>query len=268
VAARKWAYRSFLSFLISSVVLVGLLGVGTRSVRADSSLALDGLGTNTTCQASSCDAQLLTTSSSDDVIVLAVECGYTTCPVDISTIIDSSGLTFTQRLRYAPNDAIWEYYAVATSSLTDDNVTVVFSGSHGYPPHGIQVLAVSGADTSTIYDEDSSVPATVRCPGPDCGDCTANFNQGTCSASVQTSSLDFVVVVTSINDAGACGGYQSSSGGAPGFTTITTNKGYSGWMEVDYTITTEPQSYVEFDCNGTDAMAIVVDAIMASSSTE
>jgi hypothetical protein len=50
-------------------------------------------------------------------------------------------------------------------------------------------------------------------------------------------------------------------GGVQGFTTITTNKGYGGWFEVDYEITSVPQTNVMFNCNGTDAVAIVMDAI-------
>src|SRR5438128_8595918 len=120
----------------------------------------------------------------------------------------------------------------------------------------MQTFAISGANTVGVFDPNPSIPATVSCPGTGCGDCTANFRQGTCSAFIQTSTIDLVVASTAINDAGPCG--PSS----PGFTNITFQ---NGRFEVDYTITTMSQTTVEFDCNGTDAVAIVVDAIMASS---
>jgi hypothetical protein len=64
-----------------------------------------------------------------------------------------------------------------------------------------------------------------------------------------------------------CGGYSYSPAGYEpplGFTRISAPNGN---FEVDYTIT-KVSSQVEFDCNGTDATAIVVDAITASGSTE
>jgi hypothetical protein len=198
------------------------------------------------------------------VILVIVE---TCCNTIISSINDDSGLAFTERLSYASDTGnglveqrIWEYSAIATSPLDSDNITVIVDQCC-YSVWGMQVLAISGADTSTVYDRDPSVPATVSCPGPDCGDCTANFNQGTCSASIQTTTWDFVIASIAINDAGPCGP-SYPNGSVPGFTNVTNQ---NARFEVDYAITTEPQSYVRVDCNGTDAIAIVVDAIIASS---
>ena len=262
MAFRRWIYLSLLPLLISSVVLIG---VGTRSVRADSSLALDGIGSGIDCQASACVAQQLTTGQADNVILLFVQTSSNTTTLTVS---DSSGLDFTQQLSYASESShggmIWEYYAVASSPLDSDNITVV-PDQCCYIIRGMQVLAISGADTSTIYDPDPSVPATVSCPSDACGDCyaDANTNPGTCSTSVQTSGAAFVIAATQINDAPSCGGYSYSPAGyqpPPGFTRVSAPNGN---YEVDYTITNAP-SYVEFDCNGTDATAIVIDAITAS----
>ncbi len=222
-------------------------------------LALDGIGTNTTCQAANCEAQFLTTTQGYDVVLLLAECGYTYCPITISSIIDSSGLTFTQRVSYTPSDKLWEYYARTTSPLKSDNITVVFSCiSYCFGLHGIQALAIQGANTRGIFDPSPSIPAT--CASPTCDDCTA-YDLGTsCSVSIQTSTQDFVIAITAINDAGPCGArldYQ----GVQGFTTLTTNPGYAGNFEIDYAITTTPQNNIVFSCKGTDAWAIVVDAI-------
>src|SRR5205807_4378206 len=49
----------------------------------------------------------------------------------------------------------------------------------------------------------------------------------------------------------------------PGFTHILA----SDTFEVDYTLSANPPNSVEFDCNATDASAIVLDAIVMSSAT-
>ncbi len=228
------------------------------------SMALDGLGGDTSCQATSCHAQSLTTTQANDVILLVV---LTSSNTTVLTISDSSGLNFTQRLSYTSTGtfggATWEYYAIGGSALNSDNITVS-SDQCCYTILGMQTLAISGADTSTVYDQTPSVPATVSCPSDACGYCYADYNTnpGTCSASIQTSGMDFVIAATAINDAPSCGGYPSSPAGytpPPGFTSVSQP---NGRFELDYTITNAP-SYVEFDCNGTDATAIVVDAIIA-----
>lgn len=229
---------------------------------------LDGLGANTTCQAvdsvnnRNCDAQLLTTDHGHDAIILVAMCG---CGA-IASVIDSSGLIFIHRLSYSSSgsslpvgDFLWEYWARASSPLKSDNITVVFSGGW---MHGIQVFAVERPNLRQVFDPDPSIPATVTCTGswsigPTCGDCNASFNQGTCFASIRTSTPDFVVAGTALGDAPACGG---QTGRVPGFTTVTTNNGFGGWFEVDYSVVPQPQRLV-FNCNGTDAVAIMMDAI-------
>jgi len=231
-------------------------------------LALDGVGTDTTCKATNCDAQLLTTTQGHDVIILVIVCGWLECPLTISSIIDSSGLTFTQRVSYAPSAKLWEYYARATSPLRSDYITVVFScisdcrANQVFYPHGIQVLAVHGANTQATFDPSPSVPHAVTCP-------TATPGYDSCSASIETSTLDFVIALTTINDNARCGGYYVPGYGAaykvPGFSTIMGG----GVMEVDYTITTIPHDKIVFTCldgianetYGTSPTAIVVDAI-------
>jgi hypothetical protein len=263
VPSRKWIYWSLLPLLISSVLIVS---VGTSSAAADSSLELDGLGVNH-CQRQFCQqSQLLTTTKENDMILLIVE---TCCNTTISSVKDGSGLLFAERLSYAsstsmPGQKIWEYAAIARSPLNSDNITVV-ADRCCYTVWGMQVLAISGADTSTIYDPHASIPATVSCPGPDCGYCfVGRRSLHTCSASIETSRLDFVVAIIPINGAPPCGPHYPS-GSVPGFSNLTNQ---NNRFEVDYAITTQPQSHVRVNCNGTDATAIVVDAIMASGSND
>ncbi len=230
------------------LVFVGSVSA-TRAVYAVPALALDGVGTNTTCQAPNCAAQLLTTTRGYDVIVLVAECGYGYCPLAISSIIDSSGLTFTQRISYAPGVRLWEYYARATSPLKPDMITVVFDQSYGVV--GIQVLAIHSANTRAIFDPNPSIPVTLSCLSLAC-------EKG---VSIQTYALDFVIALTAISDNQACGGYYVPGYGTlykvPGFSTIIS----TGSLEVDFAITTAPQTTVVFGCTGTDAIAVVVDAV-------
>jgi len=261
VRSRIWVCGFLLPLLIS----VALVGTTARPVRVDSPPKLDGVGTRTTCQASACVAQQLTTSQRNDVVLLFVLTGSNTTTLAVS---DGSGLTFTQRLAFASESfvggMIWEYYAVASSPLDSDNITVV-PDQCCYTIRGLQVLGISGAHILTVYDQDPSVPATVSCPSATCGYCyaNANTNPGACSASVQTISADLVIAAAQINDAPSCGGYQYSPAGyhpPPGFTRLSAPNGN---FEIDYAITYTP-SHIEFDCKGTDATAIVVDAIIES----
>jgi hypothetical protein len=231
--------------LLSFAVILG----SAPQVHATTPLVSDGVGVNTICVVGNCNAQLLTTTRGHDVIILVVECGFTACPVTISKIVDSAGLVFLQRLFFHPNDAIWEYYAIANQPLIADNITVVFSGSFALT--GIQALAVHGADAKGVFDSNLLIPATVSCPGPNCGTCSVS-SQAACSAQIETSTTDFIVGVAAINDAPAC------VAGVPGFTTINTS---GGRMQVGYAITTTPEGTVAFACKSTDVMAITLDAI-------
>ena len=249
--------------LMSMTVLAVAL---PKSVKADSSSPLDGIGQGPCSSAApviNCSTQLLTTTQSNDVVIVVAE------GTNSTTVSDSSGLSFVQRVSYSsttyPPLTMVEFYAVAASPLNNDNITV--SDAPRYT-NGMQAFAIHGADTATLFDQDPSIPATVSCPGPDCGNCYADYNTnpGTCSASIQTSASDFVVATTAISDALPCGGYPTSPAGyvpPPGFTHILA----SDTFEVDYTLSANPPNSVEFDCNGTDAAAIALDAIAESPSS-
>jgi len=197
------------------------------------------------------------------VIVLVVE---TYCNTGISGITDSSGLNFTLRVSHA-NDCygtLWEYYAIATARLNQDNITVIAGGCCN-TIMGMQVFAVHAANTIGVFDPDPSTPAAVSCPGTGCGDCTASFGQGTCSASIHTLTLAFVVATTVIKGAPPCGTHYQT-GQVAGFTSLMPNQ--NNRFEVDYSITSIPQTTVVFACNGTDASSILVDAISVHTDSE
>src|SRR5436309_6346483 len=110
--------RSIMVMLI--VVLSALVVSMPHVVSATPSLGLDGVGKPGGC----CVSELLTTNNANDVIVVVVECGYISCSDNVSSLTDSSGLDSTLRASFAPNDRLWEYYAIAPVPLSSDNITV------------------------------------------------------------------------------------------------------------------------------------------------
>lgn len=224
---------------------------------------LDGKGVDTSDWGShqGYRSQLLTTTQPNDVIILIVE-SHPASPGQITAVTDGNGLTFTQRSVY-PSDtgsaSLYEYYAVASVPLDSDNITVVCDC---LPFGGMLVFAVSGANVLGIFDANPSIPAAVTCPSNGCGTCQDDpANPGTCSTSIQTSTIDFVVATVAINDAGDCGAANNQP--PAGFTNLATHT-FSSIFEVDYMVTNSPQTTVVFNCNGTDAVAITLDAIPAS----
>jgi len=242
-------------FLIVLVLAMVWMPVA-RAPSKQPMLSLDGVGASG-CQRPLCvHSQLLTTFSGQDVIVLVVE---TYCNTGIASVTDSSGLNFTLRVSHANGcyGTLWEYYAIATARLNQDNITVL-ADKCCHTIMGMQVLAVHGANIHGIFNPDPSTPAAVSCAGAYCGDCTANFGQGTCSVSIETPTPEFVVASTVINGGPPCGPHYQT-GNVAGFTSLMPNQ--NNRFEVDYTITNIPQTTVTFACNGTSASLILVDAI-------
>jgi len=172
-----------------------------------------------------------------------VECGFTNCFSTISTITDSSGLNFTQRVSFAPSDKIWEYYARTTSPLKSDNISVVIPGIYNW---GMQVLAIRNANARAIFDQSPRFPITLSCLGP------GGISVTTCSASIGAVDHDFIIASTAINDAGACtpsSGFAELGGGGDGV------------LDIDYQVVSMPQGNLVFTCSGSDPVAMVADAI-------
>src|SRR6059036_921338 len=240
-----WRARLARPIIVLFLMSVAALAVShVKSVRADTSPGLDGVGNAMDCGVQNCAAQSITTTKNNDAIILVAECGFYVCNDSISSITDSSGLNFTPRVLYSPNDELLEFTAIAPSPLTGDRINVTYSGN---PTYGlqIQVIAVAGVDPSAIFDQDPSIPATEPC---------ATITQygvqyDPCSLSIQTSEVDFVVAIVSINDAGGCTVPSD-------FNQIIAG----GRLEVDYQIASIPGD-VAYDCSDTDSMSLVMDAI-------
>jgi len=214
---------------------------GPQAVHAASSIALDGIGRNTSCgetvELQNCAAQSLTTTKGNDIIILIVQC-WSNCSLNISSIMDKSGLTYVQRA-YFPSVTYWEYYARTKSPVTSDNITVVFSES--WTLKMIQVFAIKGASRG-IFDPNLSSPVNISCTLP--------LGVSPCSSSIETSTQDFVMASLTINDDPACNVTS-------GFTIVKD----TGYFEVDYMIVSKSAGKVLFSCTATEPMSIVVDAI-------
>jgi hypothetical protein len=218
--------------------------IPARPVHASVRLSLDGIGTDATCGGSStvsprCSAQVLTTNYPDDVIILVVDCiGYAGCPVDVSSVVDSSGLIFEQRTSYSPSDRIWEYYARSAFPLVSDNITAVLSSD--WTQHSMQVFAINGAGHQ-IFLPNPAFPETTLCVA----------FAVPCSATVTSSANDFVIASTLINDSAPCTI-------PPGFTKLAYVRGI---LEVDYRAPNVPPSKLTYSCADSGPVAIVIDVI-------
>lgn len=115
-------------------------------------LAIDGsIGFTGTTNPITC---VLTTTQSNDIIIVSVAPNGVTV-----SSITGGGLSFTQRAESAASgNAEYEWSAVAASPLSAVTLTINFSAA----PSACTGCAfgISGANTSTIWDSNGSIPAT------------------------------------------------------------------------------------------------------------
>lgn len=101
----------------------------------------------------------ITTTSTQDVIVVFAECQPTTTSCSVSSVSDVAGLTWHTRCG-APCDGTFvtmeEWWAYSPNILTADTVTVTYSGSSATR---VMQFGVHGANTTTPYDVNVSLPA-------------------------------------------------------------------------------------------------------------
>jgi hypothetical protein len=248
-----------IAFVTLTLLIVGGVAM-LEPIHATPPPALDGVGSSSTCGMvvtynQVCATQSLTTARGHDLIILVAECGsFGACNPsnNISSIVDNSGLTFTQRFAYAPVSNAprccpkqWEYYAVAEAPLKSDNITVIFSIADHYLDSSLvfQVLAIKGVNPQNTFDRSPTFPANVLCESP--------HTRFECSVSVETSASDSVIATVAINDAGPCT--------VPaGFLAIGSS---GGQFEADYLVVSSSQTNLLFSCSGSDPVAISVDAV-------
>jgi hypothetical protein len=119
-------------------------------------MAVDGSAYNTaSCNAVTSCAMTLTTANPEDLIILT---SYeTSTSVHVSSISDTSGLSWNLREKYTSSGVTEEWYAVAPDVLSSDVITVKYSGS---ATAGITATAIYGTDTASPFDTHSGLPVT------------------------------------------------------------------------------------------------------------
>jgi hypothetical protein len=199
---------------------------------------LDGIGVgyNMTrgCGPYVCASQLLNTTNSGDIVIIVADCVSRVCRSNLTSVSDSSGLRFSQRLYYDPSYRIWEYYGLATAALLNDNITVAFDGDSEM----VQVFAITGSS----YDPNLPIASP-------CGSADGIFGPNTCSVAYTSSNQEFAFAIVAMNDAPPCAVSE-------GFTRMVMR---SSDLEIDYR---NGGSF--FSCEGTDPTGIVVDGILSA----
>src|SRR4029077_20110557 len=89
------------------------------------------------------------------VIILEVLQNGTT----VSSVSDTAGLVWHQRaVAGTGSQTIYEYYAIAANAVAADTITVNFTGTASYVD--LNAFGISGANTSSPFDSNLSLPAT------------------------------------------------------------------------------------------------------------
>ena len=229
---------------LSSSGIVDVTGGGTTTLDGVSvtngtatstgSLALDGNAFSNQSYVSSANVTLTTAHANDVIILDIVQNGSTG-----STVSDAAGLIWNQRaVAGGARQTITEYYAIAPNALSGDVITVNFGGTDYYAD--LNAFGISGANTSSPFDANVSVPATA----------------GASTAAVTTSNPnDFIF-------AGYRFIYTPGPGAGSGWTAISAGGGY--YMS-EYQVTSATQSGLVATTSSADLNGGIVDAVVQAS---
>ncbi len=213
-------------------------------------LALDGHATHRTAT-SLTDVSTLTTTSANDIIVAFFV--YNSAQQTGTTVSDTAGLTWHQRAVSVTTGAkaitVEEWYAVASAALTSDSITFTL------PTTASNIrsftFGVSGADTTSPFDSNSSIPATAKVTGtnPSATISTTNAN-------------DFIFAAY-----GSGAVTQTITAYPTGFTLIDSapSSGPNGADEYEIFSTVQTSLAVGFTLSTSLACAVIVDAIVQAS---
>ena len=193
-------------------------------------IALDGDGfSSRPFESTTTTSVTLTTTQANDVIILeVVENGST-----VGSVADAAGLIWNVRaVAGSGSNLIYEYYAIASTPLSADAITVNFTGTASYAD--LNAFGVSGANTSSPFD--TSVPT----------------NAATSTGAVTTSNAnDFVFA-----------GYRFASDATPSagssWTAINASGGY---YLSEYQITSSTQTGLVATASTADEDGGIVDAV-------
>ncbi len=213
-------------------------------------LAIDG--TATASSSTSTCVMTLTTTSANDMIVV-----FVTDSVNTDTVLSvtATGLTFTNRKQLSWGAAgvstAEEWSAPSSGILTSKTITVTMNTQAAYS-NRCNVFGISGANTTTPYDVNVSLPASAQFV-----DSTKNI-----SATISTTAPETMLI-----------GFVGAAGGVAGIVRPSGfNQIVNGGTNSDpsYKVVTDPLSSVSEQWTWTattTARFLILDAIQASSAT-
>jgi hypothetical protein len=175
----------------------------------------------------------LTTSHANDIIIVASESNGT-----IITGVTGPGLTFTRRALNT-TQTVEEWSAVASAPLSSAPIVITYASSGSF--FSACAFAISGADTSTIWDSNVGLPVT----GGTAADPTVST----------TNANDIIIGIFRF-------GSTSDPTPGAGWTTIVAPAG--GFFLVQYKIVSAPQSglTVAVGTGSGDENGYIVDAVV------
>jgi hypothetical protein len=185
---------------------------------------------------------ILSTTQTNDLIVVYVGIESEGSLTQVSSIVDGAGLTWHKRsgVTLYPdssgsyNDAeVW--YAISPNPLPDDQITANLNG--GVDDMGITAFGVANVDIASPWDPSSALPTTATDP---------NGNGGTAIVSVSTESTHTMLLGFAGNDAynqpDSCTGTWQGTNGYTDIATIQNCGGDNAWYDnVAYLIVNSPQ---------------------------
>lgn len=249
-------------FLLSFAVLGWLLGQP-----AFAALALDGSSTGACNTAKTSCTTTLTTASINDVIVIYVTAANTSTTIPTLNTPTATGLTFTLRSSTSGNVAtnngmiLSSYYAIASSALSSVVITATTSASADTIT--LVAFGVSGANTSTPFDTNGSLPATAQ-------NLTSTGTTAQITG-VSTNSSNTMIIAGFTQQSNS---FSSFPGPAAGYTAINyvNNSGTSAFnpMTSEYEVVSATQSSATVTWTNFETSAVrwfmLTDAIQQASS--
>lgn len=185
----------------------------------------------------------LTTTSASDVIIVSL-CGLVGGTPAI-TVSDTAGLTWTQRAVIDPLGfiPIYEWYAISPGTLSGDVISITWSGGPNQSSYTVATaVAISGANTTTPFDTNASLPTT-----------------GQVDPAVLSTTASHTIVFMGLRS-----GDQSPTPGT-GWTQLVTNVGSNYWMW-EYQIFSTAQTNVNVTLGDSGSgIGYIADAIQAVS---
>jgi hypothetical protein len=191
----------------------------------------------------------LTTLAAKDVIIVMF--GSDNPDYTVSSVTDNQGLSYTHRSASLPaintgQELVDEYWAVSSSAIASDTITVHVSGSGGNPNFVVVAFAISGANTNSPFDVNAGLPYIAT-----------GSNSVPSVAGISTSYANDIIIGLE----GHTGGTLETPGS--GYLLITSANDEVGSAEFKTLSATLSSATVSFGTSVTAKWAIIADAIKA-----